>query len=195
MKISIYVTVILLLCVFAAQSQTGNANRLYIIPQAGLLNGDQYVSGQVTLVGGIERNGWGFGIGSGVDYYKVRTVPVFIDLRRSFTINKWPLFAYANVGWNIAAPLSTQLRTSGGWWYQADNKYNSGWLGEAGFGYSFLNKQKKDFQLGLGFSTKTLEETYTETVYRDFPPYGSTQEQRRLNYTFNRVILKIGYRL
>lgn len=164
-----------------------------MIPQAGLLNGDKSVSGQVMLVGGLEKNGWGFGLGSAVDYYKVRTVPVFVEVRKNLTKKQWPVFAYFDLGYNLEAALAMQYRQPG---WGSKSRFRAGRYNEFGIGYALLNTKQKGFILGLGYSGKTITEIYDETLYRDFPPYANpTVVERKLGYAFNRIVCKLGFRL
>jgi hypothetical protein len=187
---------VLLLCSMQLLAQKpAKRSKLYIVPQLGLINGDRYVSGQVALVGGKEKDGWGIGIGAAVDYYKLRTLPVFVDVRKNITNADWPVFAYANFGVNIPAPLETQTRVYSPWYNTSDSRYQAGLYTDLGLGYAMLNKKHRGFVMSIGFSSKGNTEKYMETIYNDFPPYKANQYERKLSYSFNRVILKLGFRL
>ncbi len=190
-----FFVLMLLLCSVSlfAQKRVKKAP-FYMVPQLGLVNGDHYVSGQLTLIGGFEKKDWAFGLGAGFDYYKLRTVPVFMDVRKNITASDWPVFAYANLGVNIPAPLETQRRFTG-IWNATESSYQAGLYSDVGIGYAMLNKRKKGFILSLGFSTKGNTENYMETIYDQFPPYKANQFERKLSYSFNRVVCKIGFRL
>lgn len=181
------------LCAASAQSQVMRQKGYYIIPQAGFLYGDQRVDGQGIVAGGIEYKGWGLGIAAGIDWYKVRTVPVLIDIRRNLPVARQPLFVYGNLGWNIAAPLDKQYYFAGSVDMRG-NRFTHGMYGEAGLGYALLNRSKKGFLLSLGFTSKTVTERFRETIYIMQPPYTTVETERRLDYTFNRFIFKLGYK-
>lgn len=169
----------------------------YLIPQAVLLNGDQSVSGQVQLVAGMEKKQWNIGLGTGIDYYKVRTIPLFIDLRACLGKAR-SLFAYADLGTNIAWPLESQYRKT---WTITGNSlssFNNGFYGDWGIGYSLKGQQRKGIVISLGYSVKTITEHYKELTYWivPFPQPGSAQDrERKLDYTLNRITLKLGVRL
>lgn len=48
-----------------------------IIAEAGLLAGSYGPSGDLRARVGMQKNGWQIGVGSGVDFYRYQTVPVF----------------------------------------------------------------------------------------------------------------------
>lgn len=184
---------ILVTATVIAQSKPGKTD-YYLIPQIALLNGDHFASGQVQLTGGIEKKGWGIGIGAAIDYYKVRTVPVFADLRTYFGKHRL-LFSYLNLGSNIAWPLESQISYH---WQPGGSRpgsFSNGLYSDLGIGYAFGGKKNRGAVMSLGYSMKTIAETYIETVYRDFPPYINEYYERKLDYTLNRIVLRFGFRL
>ena len=165
----------------------------YLIPQIALLNGDHFASGQVQLAGGIEKKGWAIGIGAAIDYYKVRTVPVFADLRTYFGKHRL-LFSYLNLGGNIAWPLESQLSYH---WQPGGSRpgsFSNGLYTDLGIGYAFRGKKNRGVVMSLGYSIKTISETYQEAVYRDFPPYITEFYDRKLTYKLNNIVLRCGFR-
>jgi hypothetical protein len=179
-----------------AQSKTGTPN-YYFFPQAGLLNGDQSVSAQVHLSGGIQRKAWMFGLGTAIDYYKVRTVPVFADVRYAFG-KKNNYFAYADIGVNIAWATESQYENHyliGFASSPSRNTFNNGLYTDVGIGYAFRGDRKGGCIISIGYSSKTMGSSYTEALYTQFPPYKIEYYERKNNYTFNRLVLRLGVRL
>jgi len=170
-------------------------SNFYLLPQIALLNGDHSASGQVQVAGGFEKNGWGFGIGTGIDYYKVRTVPVFADLRKSFGKNS-AVFSYLNIGSNLAWPLESQYST--GYIWELGGKrsdFGNGLYTDLGIGYTIRGKKREGIVLSLGYSAKTINETRYVTIYREFPPYIPETRETKLDYTFNRIAFRLGVKL
>jgi len=191
------ICVILLLLLLMTTAITAQLDRAktgyYLIPQIALLNGDNLVSAQVQLTGGIEKKGWGIGIGAAIDYYKVRTVPLFADLRTYFGKQRL-LFSYLNLGGNIAWPLESQVSYQwqpGGY---RQGSFSNGLYTDLGIGYAFHGKNNRGLVMSLGYSIKTISETYQEAVYRDFPPYIREFYDRKLTYQLNNVVLRCGFR-
>ncbi len=182
-KLLIIITLFLLAIKLTAQST--NKIRYYLLPQVALLNGDHLTSGQVQLTGGVQKKNWMFGIGTAIDYYKVRTVPMFADLRFCFGKNH-SVFSYLNIGTDIVWPLESQ----------SYNQWNgNGLYKDLGIGYAFGGQKKKGILISMGYSAKKVAVSYNEFVYRDFPPYGGENHERRLDYTLNRIVLRLGVML
>jgi hypothetical protein len=164
----------------------------YLITQGALLNGDHSASAQVQLAGGFEKNNWAFGLGAAIDYYKIRTVPVFADARFFFGKDK-AIFSYADLGYDMVWPLETQYRnywTLGGPYQRSD--FRNGFYTDLGIGYA-LKRKNKGVIISLGYSMKTITEKYNEVVYSPTPPYSGTNTERRAVYELNRISLKLGY--
>lgn len=177
----------------------GNAQkektRLYLLPQVALLNGDYLVSGQVQLSGGmIIKKRFSVGIGAAVDYYHVRTVPVFIETRAAFGKSQ-RIFSYLSAGTNRPWALQSQYQTH--WLVSGTTKdeFTGGAYADLGIGYAFSGATKKGWMMSIGYSMKNTGMHYTETVFRDFPPYGFDVRERSFNYTFNRIAVKLGVQL
>jgi hypothetical protein len=158
-----------------------------------LLNGDNFASGQITVSGGIEMKNISFGIGAGLEYYKMRTIPVFAEIRAAMGKNK-KAFAYLNAGPNFMWPLESQYSMH--WLYNTTysrDKFTTGVYGDAGLGYTFHIEKTTDLLVSLGYSLKTIHQSYSESVYTEFPPYVLETRDRKLDYSLNRIVLHVGF--
>jgi hypothetical protein len=191
---TIFLMAALLLVTIAVSAQTKRKNIFYLHPQAALLNGDHSVSGQVLLSGGIEKKAFSIGIGAAIDYYKIRTVPLFADLRAAFGKDR-AIFSYLNLGSNIAWALESQYNEYWMMGGRSKSSFSNGVYTDIGIGYSFRKSKKNAVTMSIGYSMKTISESHTEMVYRDFPPYGGENHERKTDYTFNRIALRLGIRL
>lgn len=168
--------------------------KYYFSPEIGLLNGDNSASVQVKLTGGIQNKAWMFGLGTAIDYYKIRTVPVFADVRYTFG-KKANYFSYANLGADFVWALETQYSQQYVMGVAGTNKFNNGIYADLGIGYAFQGEKKQGLVISIGYSLKTLSSSYQQAVYKEFPPYGIEYRDRRLDYTLNRLVLRLGVRL
>ncbi|MEO8174258.1 MAG: hypothetical protein ABI581_14285 [Sediminibacterium sp.] len=168
----------------------------YIFPQVGLMNGDHSVNGQIHLTGGIQKKAWMFGLGTAIDYYKIRTVPVFADVRYVFG-NKRNFFSYADLGANFAWALESQYENHYliGVNSYTPNTFSNGLYTDVGLGYAFRGGKKGGCVISIGYSSKTVTSSYQEIVYTPFPPYTFEYYDRKKEYTFNRLVLRLGVRL
>ena len=188
----LYLTIAGLCCLFSVCAQRKD---IYVLPQAALLNGDVAVSAQVSLTAGMEYGLWSFGLGAAIDYYKIRTVPVFADIRRKWNARS-PVFAYSGIGYDIAWPTETQYMWGpDNWGGNREDHFTGGWYGELGIGYAFENGKKQGVVLSLGYSLKTVTEITSEPRMRDFPPYTIEWYDKNYDYNFGRIVIKAGFRL
>jgi hypothetical protein len=177
------------------------AGKIYLIPQIALLNGANATSKQMMFTAGIKRNDWCIGLGAALDYYEVRTIPLFMDIRREISHKRHPFFAYSDIGLNLPDAKKTEYLTPGlGLWWPPRSKstFDRGLYGEVGIGYALYNRKKRGILLSAGYSIKTITEKYTETIY-GYPTYPQDQQtikaERRFDYQYRRFVFKIGYRL
>jgi hypothetical protein len=178
---------------FVHAQHTKQKGGFSVSAQAALLNGDNHVNGQILLSAGYELHGWFIGAGSGFDYYKYRTVPAFVDIKKYFGKGNRQLFIYANGGTDIAWPTEKQENLHRIDWmaFHSDNKFKNGLYTDFGFGYTLFNSQRRGFFTAIGYSAKTMSETYNELVWN-----GATSviAKRTLNYSMNRILLRVGYK-
>lgn len=179
---------VLLFTAAHAQSKKG---RIYVMPQAALLNGDNYVSGQAALSAGWQSKRYAVGIGAAIDYYKLRTVPVFASARCMFGKNE-KVFAYLNTGPDFTWPLVTQTGTH---WLPGGtasyDAFRTGWYTDAGIGYS-VRIEKNEMLISIGYSLKTVHQSYQEAIYKMAPPFTPEIVDRKLDFNLNRLALRIG---
>jgi len=171
-------------------------NSFFLLPQLGLLNGDGHVNASVLVSGGMEVAEWQYGIATGFDYYKFRSVPVYAEVRRFIGRNRKKPFLYAAAGWNIAFPLEEQNHYYNGWWGGNTDKsdFDNGYILEGGAGIFLSNKKGKGLILSAGYSTKTLGESWMENNWN--PENNSWIMTSHTNrYTLNRIQLKAGFRI
>lgn len=169
----------------------------YLAPQIGLLNGNNHISETVGLTVGVANRNWVYGIGTSIDYYKFRSVPVYTEVKKMFGDKKTTPFLYADAGINISCVLSDQHQFNyypiGGGPVVTTN-FTDGHFVEAGTGVNIKNKKGKGFFLSLGYSSKTLKENWLENVWD--PGKNETIISPRSNkYLLNRIIFKVGFRL
>jgi len=188
----------ILIAFVKANAQSGQKTPSYFMPQLGVLSGDQANSLQFQLTGGVIAKNWRIGMGTGLDYYKVRSVPVFADVRHYFGRNK-KAFSFANLGYNVPWPLENQYKIffiQGG---STKSKFEMGWYTDLGLGYDIDLGKQKALSLSVSYSIKTFSEIYDERIdwiwgWPINQPGGNISE-RKVDYTFRRLSLKAGFRL
>lgn len=185
------------------QAQTGKVKKTtsYLMPQIALINGSSGTSTQVQLAGGWVKNNWHFGLGTGIDYYEMRSVPLFTDVRYHFG-KEQKVFTYANVGYNFSWVQDTHdpriiIPPSSNTVKQTDGLYT-----DIGIGYTIKIGKRNSLLMSTGFSVKQMGEEYhplpfSSWVWPSSTPWVSSESTtiRKFDYTFKRISFKVGYRL
>ena len=169
----------------------------YLAPQVGLLNGNFHASEMFGLTAGVATTQWVYAVGASVDYYKSRSAPVFAEVKRMFADKKNTPFLYANAGINVDWVLANQHQHPQFWGWGApiaDCSFSSGRFLEGGAGVNLKNKEGKGFILSLGYSSKSLSESWTENIWE--PNENKIILNQRSNkYSLNRIVFKVGFRI
>jgi hypothetical protein len=128
---------------------------------AGLSTGEAGSAGQVQTVNGVSRGPWFVGVGAGLDYYRFRSIPLFLSVTRDLAIGKrdW-LFLYLDGGTNVP-------------WYKRsetpDNAFLSDafhggeyWSGGLGYVWKLGDHTGKAVLFSAGYTVKKLSEDEEE---------------------------------
>jgi hypothetical protein len=138
----------------------------------------------LQTINGVQYKGWFAGIGIGLDYYRIRSIPVFIDLRKYFGPQHKSFFVYLDGGVHYPWIDNTQKDFEGG-------VYSNGFYSDIGLGYRIMLHGNTSALLSLGYSYKKNEEKVSQIVPCPFygPCYPNQQE---IIYNLNRLSLKLG---
>ena len=109
--------------------------RFQSVNQVGLVDGGMDTEFHLQTINGLRFGNWFTGIGVGIDYYYVRSVPLFLDVRNYWFKKRNSPFAYADIGINFP-----WAKDNGNDFVAQDINYNQGLYYDIGLGY----------KLGLG---------------------------------------------
>lgn len=163
------------------------------VEQVALVNGNNAVSGALQTVNGVGYGNWFTGMGAGIDFYRYRSVPLFLHLRRSFDVRKGnKLFAYADGGYNLPWVRSKEPEPTI-WSRQRNTAYNykGGAYMDAGFGYAVHLKSGDAFLLSAGYSHKYFSEKRTTVTITG--ENMETVDVQKFTYSMNRLMIKLGW--
>ncbi len=167
--------------------QHGPALRFHSIEQAGLAEGHGAAAGIIQSINGMALNTWFAGIGIGIDGYRYRSVPLFLDLRKELgqKRNKWLIYAEAGYNFPWVHEAGTQY-----YWnpiMKHEYKYKGKIYADVGAGYAIHCRKYGTFLMILGYSRKDFDRIVT-TVYP-----GSENYVESYSYKFNRLMIKLGW--
>jgi len=192
MRNKIIIIGLLLLGVHMLHAQTSQAPARYkfhSINTIGLLQGQSGADFQWQTINGIQNASWFAGVGAGIDYYKYRGIPLFIDLRKEFGSTANKVFIYGDVGIHFNWLTNAQKENNT---YSFGYNFHKGLYTDAGIGYSIHTGKASAFLFSLGYSYKTLNQSgtdYRPVVYDGPPVIGNNR------YSMGRITLKMGLQL
>ena len=173
----------LILCLLAINT---NSQLIYrSVNSFGMIAGSKESKFQVLTTHGFQYKGWYAGIGTGVDNYHRRTVPVVFSLLRDI----WPkktMFLQTNIGaqflWEDRPPASVN---------SLSYKAMPGFFAEAGAGFRInLGSEGQGILFGTYYSYKSLTEKAVFTRWCNNPPCSLLTEY--YNARLNRWAFKMG---
>jgi hypothetical protein len=176
---------------FAQQNATSKF-QFHSINNIGLMEGETGSVFQLQTINGFQRGSWFAGVGVGLDYYRFRSIPLFIDLRKEFGNKEDKFFVYADGGLDFYWKEDKDVKQ-----FYIDDKFKSGFYAETGFGYKFRLNKKLFLNISAGYSYKKLTEEgsyYPYNYYNPNDPYTLPPDAGRAKiiYNLNRLVLKVG---
>jgi hypothetical protein len=159
----------------------------------GLLEGETGSSFQLQTINGAQYKSWFVGVGVGIDYYRYRTIPLFMDFRKEFGKSRNKVFIYSDLGINFSWLTDKEKMT-----YMADDHFGNGFYSDLGLGYKMGIGKNNGLLISLGYSFKKITETYKSPIYMTYNFYATNPESmpdqtEKINYSLNRLSIKIGW--
>lgn len=169
-----------------AQTPTRHKPVFHSINAMGLQNGSSGSSFSLQSIGSVSVRHSFAGIGVGLDLYKLRSVPLFVDLRQELGGKKRNLFLYGDAGYNL--PWLTDEEKS----EQQFNRshFKGSWYYDAGLGYQF-RFHADALLFSAGYSYKELKNRANEFTCTG--PQCSMVEQT-YRYRMPRIVIRAGWR-
>ncbi len=151
----------------------------------GLLEGEDGSALNLQTINGIKYKSWFTGIGTGLDYYRFRSIPLFLSVNKDFQL-KSVLF-YLNADGGLSIPWVKDFNNG---WNNPD--FKMGLYAATGIGYKIhINQQKQAVLLNAGYSFKRLT-AETEVIFPCFNP-PCPVDIEKTKYNLNRVLVKAGF--
>lgn len=179
-----------------AQQKLSSPPKFHSLQQVGMINGNGAVSGLIQTINGVELNQWFAGAGVGIDFYRYRSVPLFIDVKRFFGLrNNNALFVYADAGYNQPwlGPRKEMFSWGNGS-RETQSNYKGGLYSDAGLGYALRFKKGNKMLLSAGYSYKYFKEiATTKTIIGGIAGNTETTDIQQYKFNLNRLMIKIGW--
>lgn len=155
------------------------------IIQGGLLAGSSTESFALQTINGFRIGKFYTGIGTGLDFYMQRGVPLFADLRYHFSNQRKSFFIYTDAGAHIPWIKNKEQRNI--------ISQQSGLYTDVGVGFRLATKKGDAFLFSAGYSYKHVPEKQRGFTWQSWPwPQQTGEAVLNYNYRFNRVTVKVG---
>ena len=195
-----YKFIFLLLCLIGANCMAQNNTRtdrpvtitplqFHSINQLGFLEGEVGSAFQIQTINGLQYKSWFAGIGAGIDYYRFRSIPLFIDLRKEFGSSPNRFFVYTGAGMNFIWLTDQQKRDFVADHYGA-NDFSNGLYFDAGIGYKIKLDNNIAMIISPGFSYKRTEAKTSNTICPFQAP--CYIDAHRFDFAMSRLSVNIG---
>lgn len=149
----------------------------------GILSGENGPAFECQTVNGIGNRSWFAGIGIGIEYYHFRSVPVFIDLRKSYYWKSFGLYGYLDGGIQFPWVLPEQHI-----FYESN--FSNGFYGDVGLGMLIPLGKHSQLFMSFGYSMKEAKQLYNSDY---FCPVGVCSPNHQvIFYELNRFSIKMG---
>jgi hypothetical protein len=186
----VLITGLILFSCFAAYSQKSNTNKISFgsVNQVGVVTGVDRDALIVQTINGISYKSWSAGVGIGIDGYSERTVPLFVDVRKSIGSGYSKPFFYVDGGVNFGWLNFIQRENHSFPQYQQPSMYY-----DAGMGWNIPIGDKTGFIVSAGYTIKQLK-----GERNNFGPMigGQLHEYKeKFENTYRRIIIKLGVHL
>lgn len=158
----------------ASKAKKSRAFGFGSINQFGFATGENDNGLMLQTINGLRYKTWFLGVGVGLDTYSAKTVPLFLDIRKSLLAKPSTPFLYADGGIQFSAEKKHNKDD------YASKDYDPGLYYDVGAGYCMELKNKNALLMSLGYSFKGLDYTYYAANYK---------------YKLNRFSFKLGYKI
>lgn len=159
------------------------------INQVGLLSGGMGEAFMLQTINGIKKDKWFAGAGTGLDFYRERTIPLFVAIRRDLInrINTPFVYADAGISFSWLNSFQKQLKqfpiSSPGLFY------------DLGIGWKLSGKNNRGYVFSAGYSFKQVKEKVKYSWWPAPTPRLESENYERHNYLYRRIVIKVGFQL
>jgi hypothetical protein len=182
--IATFVLVFFLFQDLSAQNKISFSSQNYV----GLVAGEVNTELQLQTINGIKKGPWFAGIGTGIDWYYLRSIPLFASVNRSFLQKGKRSFL-------LSGDAGVNFSWRGQVYYDFppyDRQQKGGLYWAAGAGYKFaVGKADNSILMQFGYSYKKLGEKVTDVLPCLIPP--CPESVTTYDYKLKRISFKVGW--
>ena len=187
MRKCFFYIIVVLLTGSTTYSQVKQAERLHFTSHnsGGFVAGESNAKPLVQTVNGVSMNGWFIGAGVGLDYYNIRSIPVFGEVRKQIFNKPFSPYLYAAAGHHYIWQEETEF-------WKTD--YKGGFYYDFGIGYRVPVFKNKHVFFSAGYTGKQYSNMVNSMPWISVwpPPDGSFIKEEHKE---TRIAVKVGLSL
>jgi hypothetical protein len=145
-----------------ALAQSATPWKFRSLDYIGGLRGEDGDFFQIQTVNGLYKKSWFLGVGTGLDYYRYRTIPLFVSVVKDLMPGRNGLFISLDLGTDLPSykrPVSS--------YDYAKSHFHPGlyWGADLGYKIKLSSHSSRELLLTAGYSYKELKEDQTGGPY------------------------------
>jgi hypothetical protein len=170
-----------------AVSATAQKKKIHFqsVNQFAMVGGESHMNTAFQTINGINFSNWFSGIGIGIDNYRYKTLPLFMDGRWYFGDDRNG-FVYGDIGYNF--PMKNKLGKE--IYNYSTYHFTGGIYTDLGIGYQVPLYKRYSLLFSLGYGSKELKTNVGNTICPFAGP--CFVDYSNYEFSFNRMILKAG---
>ena len=159
--------------------------RFQSVNQFATAGGENHMNTAFQTINGIKFTDWFAGIGIGIDNYRYKTLPLFLDGRWHFGEDKKAFF-YGDLGYNF--PMKNKPGKEV--YYYNTYDFSGGIYTDFGIGFQLSLNKYSSLSFSLGHSFKKLQNEIGVTMQCLVGP--CSVDYSKYDYELGRMVLKAG---
>jgi hypothetical protein len=170
----------------SCSQESSSKSRLNTVASLGIIAGESTAKPLFQVVSGVAFRKWFTGIGAGLDYYNLKSIPLFVDCKMKFG-ETGSGFLYADGGYNFPFDNKSEFRG----FQPTSNRFLGGLYIDAGVGYRVKINSFHRLSFSAGYSRKNI---VNKIAYHPFCPAGNCPEDvYKYHYTTGRIVTKFSW--
>lgn len=151
------------------------------VNNVGMIEGEAGSAFQIQTINGIKFNSVFVGLGVGLDYYVLRSIPLFVDVRKDILTTEKTPFIYGEAGLNLPWAGNS---------YDWISDTDPGWFYDVGVGFRIPAKSSA-FLISAGYSFKSYSHEEKFSTWCIFQPCPENVNQ--FDFKLRRLSVKAGF--
>lgn len=179
---------IVMVFAFGLETAAQKSSSFHSLNYIGIGEGKEGTSFQLSTIHGFQQGKWFYGLGTGLNYYKIRSIPLMFNLTRFFADRPRSFYLSAEGGTHFAWG-----KTPDAYYYYSvlEEKFKPRFGGSLSFGYKIGLRNNKDaLLLNAGLSYKHIR---SNVKYSTICNFGNCEIREQYDYKLTQLMIRVGW--